>query len=275
LIIKEYGSLIEMIPPLPENSIAVVYIARGAAHQWKPPIESFIDSYLKFPAGLAHNLYIVFKGFSNDRELSEADKLFSKVAHQSLHLEDSGFDIGAFAGAAKQTSENWICLLNTYSRLLSRDWLAKLAINLQPPNIGLVGATGSYESLNKWDVGYPKFPNYHIRTNGFMIERTLFTEITENLEINEKKDAMRFESGTEGLSSQVGRQGLELRVVGRNGRGYPPPLWPASETFRLGDQSNLLIQDNQTLDFQDMCWQSKLSAYHRTWGDPVSDACHA
>ncbi|GAC1362778.1 MAG: hypothetical protein NVSMB32_03570 [Actinomycetota bacterium] len=35
-------------------------------------------------------------------------------------------------------------------------------------------------------------------------------------------------------------------MVGRDGEAYPPDQWPQSKTFESGDQSNLLVADNQT-----------------------------
>jgi hypothetical protein len=56
-------------------------------------------------------------------------------------------------------------------------------------------------------------------------------------------------------------------VVGRNGRGYPPLKWPLSETFRQGEQSNLLVHDNVTRDFQQLPSSEKQIIIRKTWGN--------
>src|SRR3546814_5122769 len=70
-------------------------------------------------------------------------------------------------------------VFNTASEILAPDWLRKLAINLAMPNVGLVGATASYESLNEFNSSFPAFPNVHIRSTAFMIDRKLFLNRSE------------------------------------------------------------------------------------------------
>ena len=96
---------------------------------------------------------------------------------------------------------------------------------------------------------YRRFPNYHIRTNAFMISGSLMLEIGCN-PIRSKEDAYQYESGIDGLSMQVVRRGLRLLVVGRNGTGYEMQEWNRSNTFCQDDQANLLVADNQTRQYQ-------------------------
>ena len=60
---------------------------------------------------------------------------------------------------------------------------------------------------------------------------------------------------------------MRVLVVGRDGNAYAPEQWPASATFRLGTQSNLLIADNQTdlYDSSDEVEKKILSEY--AWGN--------
>ena len=157
-------------------------------------------------------------------------------------------------------------MLNSSSEILSPHWLYKLAANLSIPDVGMVGATASYESLAFLNRAFPKFPNIHIRTNAFMIARALFCNLTKGVAIADKMDAHLLESGPDSLSQQVLSMGKEILVVGRNGRGYSPPLWPTSGTFRLGNQENLLISDNRTRQFSSTSPGEKEFTVHRTWG---------
>jgi hypothetical protein len=64
--------------------------------------------------------------------------------------------------------------------------------------------------------------------------------------------------------------GLKVMVVGRDGIGYQPDEWPLSETFWQGEQSNLLVADNNTANytFGDAATRSHLSCF--AWGDQAA-----
>ncbi len=130
----------------------------------------------------------------------------------------------------------------------------------------MVGATGSFESLSGMDPRFAIFPNVHLRSNAFMIRRSLLLEIAGEIEISDKLDAYLFESGPASLTNEVLRRGLDVQIVGRNGRGYPPRWWPRSETFRRLTQDNLLIADNQTRHYMDAVWSLKHALVLNTWG---------
>jgi len=139
-------------------------------------------------------------------------------------------------------------------------------VNLALPNVGLVGATGSYENLNEYNKDFPVFPNIHIRSNAFMVNRKWFCGITAGLVIADKIDAFYFESGPQSMTRQIIAMGREVLLVGRNGRGYSPKWWPMSNTFRQGTQSNLLVADNQSRNFMAMPWSEKQEFVLKTWG---------
>jgi glycosyltransferase involved in cell wall biosynthesis len=61
-------------------------------------------------------------------------------------------------------------------------------------------------------------------------------------------------------------------VVGKSGELFDVKEWENSETFRLGSQSNLLIRDNQTRNFENMTHGTKKVHQALTWGSElVSD----
>ena len=251
------------------SSIAVAFLARGADSGWYSSCDRFLRSYQRWISGVDHTLYIIFKGFSDEYTLNEAKDLFKCLDHIPIYLGDKNLDIGAYIEWANQISEEIICVFNTMSEILTKNWLLKLFVNLTSPNVGLVGATGSYESLRKWHKNIPKFPNFHLRSNAFMIQRKLFCQITKGVLITNKIDAFNFESGPNSLTRQIIAMGREVLLVGRNGRGYSPMWWPLSDTYRQGTQSNLLIGDNQTRDFAGFPLHGKRFVIRRTWGSYV------
>lgn len=251
--------------------IAVAYIARGADTDWLLSCKRFLNSYERNPPGASHSLYVIFKGFANNNDLDDAKGLFNNVPHEPVFLSDESFDIGAYIEWANIIKEELICVFNTASEILAPNWLHKFAINLAMPDVGLVGATASYESLNELNSAFPVFPNIHIRSTAFMIDRELFCHITERLQIAHKTDAFHFESGPQSLTRQVIAKGKKTLLVGRNGRGYSPQFWPVSDTFRQGTQKNLLVADNQTRNFLSLPWNEKREFVVRSWGDYLNE----
>ena len=258
-------------PLLSSNqTIAVAYLARGADKDSLSSFERFLSSYKRNSSGVEHSLYVIFKGFENEVDLEKAKGLFSSVPYTPAFLADDSFDIGAYIEWARMVQEDLICVFNTGSEILAPDWLRKLAANLAMPNVGLVGATASYESLRNYNSAFQAFPNIHIRSTAFMIDRDLFCNITKDLRIATKLDAFHFESGPKSITRQVLAQGKNTLLIGRNGRGYSPPFWPESDTFRQGMQKNLLVSDNQTRNYLAMPWKEKREFVIRTWGEYLS-----
>lgn len=253
-------------------TVAVAYLARGADPDSSAAFQRFVASYRKFPAGRDHRLYILYKGFENTADLHAATAIFSELNPQARQLDDWGFDIGAYIAAAGQLEEDYVCFVNTYSELLDAGWLEKLASHLDRDDVGLVGSSGSFEAFGDADPGFPPFPNAHLRSNGFMIERQLFMSFFSSLTISNKRDAYLIESGPESLTRRVAAMGLKVLVVGRNGRGYSPLWWPSSDTFRQGTQANLLIGDNKTRAFIDAGTEEKRRLIQLAWGDYLDPA---
>jgi hypothetical protein len=147
---------------------------------------------------------------------------------------------------------------------------------LRDPGVGLTGSGGSHESLysaapfwlrRRRKPDFPPFPNAHLRTNGFALSRELALSL-DWPPTRSKLDAWRLESGNRSITRQVLERGLQALVVGCDGAAYPPERWPQSATFRGGDQSNLLISDNRTQEYDqsDAARRRHLSAM--TWGEP-------
>ena len=99
-------------------------------------------------------------------------------------------------------------------------------------------------------LAYEGFPAEHLRTNAFMLERTLLGRLRVG-EINSKMDAYALESGRHSLTRQVQAMGRHALVVARDGAVYEERDWDASRTFWQGDQEGLLVADNQTRSYAD------------------------
>jgi hypothetical protein len=128
------------------------------------------------------------------------------------------------------------------------------------------------QSMARRVVGFPPFPNYHVRTNGFIADRDVLLQVRCGA-IRDKFDAWTLENGRRSITRQVQALGLRAVVVGRDGSAYERDEWPRSRTFWQGEQENLLIADNQTDCYRDADAELRavLSAF--AWGpaaDPVA-----
>ncbi|MBV9835763.1 MAG: hypothetical protein JO055_15205 [Alphaproteobacteria bacterium] len=116
---------------------------------------------------------------------------------------------------------------------------------------------------------FPAFPNPHVRSNGFLVRTKFLTSRFPELGLS-KMDCLKFESGLEGLSASIVKDGASLLLVGEKGE-YPVDDWPQSKTFRSGDQEDLLIRDNQTDIFSSLPPINRELLRYFTWGDAAAD----
>ena len=331
--------------------LAVVYLARKV--EGIEPVKRFVDSYVAHEAGAAHELIVVFKGFvEGDAELVKAKRVLGVVPFHSINIDDTGTDITAYLHAAKVIEHHIVCFLNTFSEIEDEGWLHKLLSQLQRDDVGLVGATGSYESLSSsmellskviwlcfakeipfdqeltnhykwlirsqypqwfekagdrslfrrvkgavlswneyrlydaeydvrwktliqpdgpiaWAPLFPEFPNPHLRTNCFMLERRRLLDFNFP-KVVDKMEGCAFESGHNSLTARIRKAGLSVLVVGKDSVGYDLNEWPQSYTFRLGDQRNILVSDNHVRNFKKYSPEERASHVLITWGDYIS-----
>ena len=211
------------------------------------------DGRRAHPAGTPHRLLLLLAGPEEDR--SPWRRLFDAVPHEVLEV-GLGMDLGHYRTAVDRVAAERYCFLNTVSEPLVEGWLARLEEALLRPEVGMVGATGSYESpnavrpgpLRRLRPGFEPFPNPHLRTNGFAMERELILQLDWGAELTREQTVM-LEGGRRSLTRQVRERGLETLIVGRDG-AYPPDRWRESATFRSGEQANLLLADNRTRHYQ-------------------------
>lgn len=273
----------------PPETIGVVHLV------WVPlgpkPVQRFLASYLQHPAGIEHDLLVVYNGFSSEAELKPLEDLFQAVPHLPVRLRRRNQDLASYYEVARSFRYTYFCFLNSYSELLASNWLAYLARCCRQEGVGLVGATGSWESPLSWMDRmslaasrnmasrlrhwlriklyrryFPPFPNAHLRTNAFMLARETMLKIRPG-RLKNKRDAYRFENGKQSLTRQVQAMDLQPLIVGRDGRAYESQEWPCSRTFRQADQGNLLIADNRTQEYLVATPEVRASLSQAAWGD--------
>lgn len=268
----------------PPRSVAVVHLA--LASYGLEPFRAFAESYQAHPAGFDHRLVIGLKGFIGEEDAEPFRLLATSIGAAVELVPDDGFDLGSYRFIAERIKAEFICLLNTRATIAVDDWLLLLVRPLIDPAIGAVGATGSLQSLatdtlrptldgarRSWlrrrlgwlyrRTQFPPFPNPHLRTNGFIIRRLLWLELRMPRLLT-KLDAMRFESGRDGMTRQLARRGLGVLLIGADGHGRPIAA-STDEGFWLGEQRGLLIEDNQTRRYDDASPSERLLMTSRAW----------
>lgn len=243
---------------LPE--LAVVYLNRAVTDDEIAGRERFIRAYQRFPPTVPHELYVVNKGFAAD-QLREQYMLFKELAPRFININDEGFDLEAYRKAAHQIEEPIIFCMNTHSEPLQPEWLDTVyAAFTSSGKIGVVGCSGNVETHHPFAPGFPGYPNYHVRTNGFMIARQDYLDMVEGRPLETKLQAYQFEAGRQSMTWAIHASGREALVVGRNGAVQPQILWRAG-IFRSLNQGNLLLADNQTRAYQTTSFLDKLKVW--------------
>lgn len=126
------------------DDICAVHLARE--QDGPAPFRNFVESYRAHPAGVRHSLLIIFKGFGERPDLSEYELLLKGIPYQPFFLPDEGFDITPYFRAVETFAYNYFCFLNSHSIILDDNWLAKMYEHARGEDVGVVGATGSWQS---------------------------------------------------------------------------------------------------------------------------------
>lgn len=266
-----FPSAVVGVPVKSSAELGVVHLVRRV--NGIEPFRAFLDSYRAHPAGVPHELILLFKGFASEAETAVYRRLAEGLFAVALRVGEEGLDLGAYAAAARQLTHRRLCFVNSYSVILHGGWLGAIERHLLEPGVGLVGTGGSLESayssaprpLRRWRGDFPPFPNPHVRTNGFALARARLLGL-ELPAPRGKLDALRLESGRNGITRQLLANGLRVVVVGRDGLAYPPPRWHESATFRSGGQINLLIADNRTRQYEQAGEDERAKLERMAWG---------
>ena len=289
------------------NDICVAHLVR--AQNGIAPLKNFLESYKLNPGGIAHDLLILFKGFKREEQLQEYRLVLELFKYKELHVPDEGFDITAYFAVPRSFDYKYYCFMNSFSIILDKEWLLKMYQYISKEEVGLVGATGSYQSLyldaiqrkiiikkaipnskyprlRKYWIGrldwtlrylilgwrgwrfkpyFGSFPNYHIRSNAFMIRADEINKIVCP-RISSKIDAYKCESGKRSITRQIMKSGKTALVIGKDGKAYEKEDWWKSDTFWRGDQENLLISDNQTRAYAGSELRKKIHLSQSAWG---------
>ena len=279
-----------------EINISVVYLI------WVPYgvelLNRFLQSYQQFPAGAAHQLVFLINGVNEE---NDATPFIEEINQWNIPYEvffkKKGQDLEAYAWIAPQLISDYIMFLNSSSQIKATAWLEKMTRHLNHTTPALIAPTASnmsyYDAVFenhswKWNAGlnvaqniatyklllkalfywrwlFPRFPNPHIRTSAFLIERQLLLKLNIG-KVSKKIEAYRLENGYHSITRRLQKMGHPILIVDNAGKAYPINQWKNAGVFWTGNQENLLISDKQTEMYEGADEATKIRLNQQAWG---------
>jgi hypothetical protein len=123
-------------------------------------LREFAAAVRAYPPGIEHELVLAMKGFASAREAKPYIEAVADLAPTIEFFPDVGLDLGLYFSAAARLRRGRYCFVNSHTRPVVDGWLAKLDAALALPDVGMVGATGSWLSMHSWvmySLGLPSF----------------------------------------------------------------------------------------------------------------------
>ena len=211
----------------------------------------FVDTYKRFPAGTAHNLWVVCNG-GNPSPQQKA--IYDGLKPMFFVRDNTGFDIGAFIEASEaivqaglQCEFAMYCGANTHFKRAG--WLARLEQSWNANGKGVYGVTASNEIRP------------HLNTSSFIAPPDLVAEYPYDVTCME--DRYHFEWGENSLIRIAMKRGMPVRLVTWDGE-FPPEFFrSAPNGYRNGDQSGCLayFRHSDTYDAADENERRSLASY--------------
>jgi hypothetical protein len=141
-----------------EGPPCVVHLVRAA--NGLDSLRDFVTAMLRHPAGIEHQLVLAMKGFSSACEAAPYIAAAGELEPEVAFFPEAGLDLGLYFAAAARLRRSRYCFVNSHTRPVVDGWLAKLDAALAAPDVGMVGATGSWSSFHSWvtySLGLPSF----------------------------------------------------------------------------------------------------------------------
>jgi len=177
-------------------------------------------------------------------------------------------DKRAYAKACRKITEfSHLLIMNSNAIIHAENW-AQLYQDALVKTRGraLIGATGSWEAMTSIGV---TFPNPHIRTSAFLVDRKRFLDAYGDERFT-KRDSYLMESGPDSLTNRYISVGDPVLVLNKSGQLFEPKDWAKSKTYRSSNQEKLLIGDLKTYRFHYLTKRRRLDISERCWGKEKS-----
>jgi hypothetical protein len=113
-------------------------------------LREFSAAVRRHPAGIEHELVVAMKGFASAAQAQPYLEEIADLEPNILYFVDRGMDLGVYFAVAARLRRTRYCFLNCHARPLVDGWLDKLDAALAGPDVGMVGASGSWASFHSW-----------------------------------------------------------------------------------------------------------------------------
>ena len=283
------------------SDTVIIYQAWGGQVNALEAVDIFFKRYSELDAACSHDLVVVFSGWTDASTEEFAKSIALKYTDRILSLPENGLDLGMYMSLSMRLPHQFMCCMSTNSRPRCEAWLMKMkAVMHNNAKIALVGPTGSFGTIAGFQIPriklsnakeivkaflfpvrfiydvlsyfanlfyFPGFPNPHIRTSTFLVKRSVFAKFASDAEFPQcKYDTFKLESGRKGLTRYILGNGYGVRVVGSDGVAYDMGEWGGSNTFRCPEPFNLLVDDRQTLAYENATEYDKRVLEIAAWG---------
>ncbi len=236
--------------------IGVIYLARGVDPNWQKRIERFVTSYKAHPAGITHQLYVIYKEFAPE-DLDTAIGPFMPLGHKGIFAYN-GFNSyagGSFLEASNHVEEELICCLGSTSEIMHDVWLKKLYDGFNQPTVGVACCTGSYGFIHEF---FPEltYPNPHIRNLSFLMPKRVYQACAQTVDWTPKPGHkiadLGFEHGPNSLTRQIMAMGKIPLVVEKDYVRAPHEWGGWDGTTYRNNLPNVLVLDRGARNNQDI-----------------------
>lgn len=272
--------------------ISIVYlfwVPYGINYAYK-----FLDSYINSGENEVLFFFII-KGEINNEDFKKIQEYCAlcNINPIFFQIKNEGLDIDSYFEILDLINTKYVMFFNTTSVILVKNWLSLFINNfLINDNIGIIGATGSLASnlsitisklkkirlkfnnlreigrliigIVKYRIDFNLYPNFHIRTNAFMIETNLL-KAYPNKTFKTKYNAHKFEHGKNSLTNFILNKGKLAYVVDKNMNLFDSSNINQSQNFWKGNQKDLIIDDKQTLIYQNSSQNNKIALENLIW----------
>lgn len=230
-------------------------------------VKKFLETYSTHKAGLEHNFYLLAKNWDEENY-----KILKKLAQEHnakiIDLPDDGLDLGAYFRAAKILKSEKVFFIGSGIHILCDNWLLfhEEAFK-KDEKVKLAAPMGS------WQKGYSgRFPNPHIRTCAFMVDRNLYNEFTSNVIFPKtKEDTWAIEHCPGNFTDFIFQKGFKAVVVNSLGKVFEKDDWYKSDTYScVHGQEKSIMSDKWQRKFATKPLVISTKLEHDIWGKTLT-----